>query len=115
MAKESMKDMEKQVTKNSMDALPPVQVMAGGKEQDPLILVDRRINPVEGGGGGIVSAKMNLSLKNWRVPYWLIAGCVMVMTNHIHAAPKFIPAELAMFALFLCGTGLMFLAMKKMM
>jgi len=41
-----MKDMEKQVTKNSMDALPPVQVMAGGEEQDPLILVDRRINPV---------------------------------------------------------------------
>ena len=38
--------MEKQVTKNSMDALPPVQVMAGGEEQDPLILVDRRINPV---------------------------------------------------------------------
>jgi len=41
-----MKDMEKQVTKNSMDAHPPVQVMAGGEEQDPLILVDRRINPV---------------------------------------------------------------------
>ena len=48
----------------------------------------------------------------------LLAHCrlrVIVMTNHIHAAPKFIPPELAMFALFLCGTGLVFLAMKKMM
>jgi hypothetical protein len=42
-----MKDLEKQVTEDdSKDALPPVQVMAGGEEQDPLILVDRHINPV---------------------------------------------------------------------
>jgi hypothetical protein len=35
-----MKDLEKQVTEDdSKDALPPVQVMAGGEEQDPLILV----------------------------------------------------------------------------
>jgi hypothetical protein len=58
---------------------------------------------------------LNLGLKNWRLPYWLIAGSVIVMTNHIHAAPKLIPPELAMFALFLCGTGLVFLAVKKMM
>jgi hypothetical protein len=41
-----MKDLEKQVTEDRKDALPPVQVMTVGEEQDPLILVDRRMNLV---------------------------------------------------------------------
>lgn len=42
-----MKDLEKRLTEDdSKDALPLVQVMAEGEQQDPLILVDERINPV---------------------------------------------------------------------
>ncbi|KAJ1255064.1 hypothetical protein BS78_K294700 [Paspalum vaginatum] len=75
---------------------------------------------VEAGGVVVVAAKMSPGLKNWRLPYWLVAGSVIfAMTNHIQAAPKYeqlvtpglVMTTMLMLGVFLCANCMIFRAM----
>ncbi|TKW23190.1 hypothetical protein SEVIR_4G277300v4 [Setaria viridis] len=92
-----------------------VQAMAEDEEQEHLILKDLRYHQVE---GGAVAGKMNPCKKKWLPYYWLLvaAASVIVLNNHIHAAPKdqLFPPELAMFTVLLCAICLILLSMKQM-
>ncbi|KAG0515599.1 hypothetical protein BDA96_10G292300 [Sorghum bicolor] len=118
MAKETIKDLENQVIEDGIDALPPVQMMPEREEQDPLILVDRRINSVTYGGVIIAGINMNPG-KNKSLRCWLIVtASAMFLTNYIYpAAPKFqlSPLEpMVIFTMFMCAILLVFRTIKEM-
>ncbi|RCV22997.1 hypothetical protein SETIT_4G264700v2 [Setaria italica] len=128
-------DLEKgtEETMGALDAQLPVPAMAGGGEKELLSGDLRRLLPakhmpdLEKGmdthagqvEGGAVAGKMNPGKKKWLPYYWLLvaAASVIVLNNHIHAAPKdqLFPPELAMFTVLLCAICLILLSMKQMM
>lgn len=66
---------------------------------------------------GAVAGEINHGQKKW-LPCWFLAvASVIILTNHIRAAPvleQLFPLELAVFAVLLCAVCLILRAVKQM-
>jgi hypothetical protein len=65
-------------------------------------------------GGVVAAGKMKPGLKKWWIPYWLVVSSLIVVTNSIHASPKYkliIPPEVAAMVVFLCAICFIFATM----